>query len=95
MQLSTVDGTSPVLAASVRHFSWYGGAPEGNNCVDVYVKVVSAVDGTPLGNARVEASPGTVGVHRRHRERAGAQRRRQHGLRPTSPTRPASTSTAR
>lgn len=60
VQLSTVDGTSPVLAASVRHFSWYGGAPQGNNCVDVYVKVVSAVDGTPLGNARVEASPGTT-----------------------------------
>jgi hypothetical protein len=59
VQLSSVDGTSPVLAASVRHFSWYGGAPQGNNCVDVYVKVVSAVDGTPLGNARVEASPGT------------------------------------
>jgi len=59
VQLSSVDGTSPVLAASVRHFSWYGGAPQGNNCVDVYVKVVSAVDGSPLGNARVEASPGT------------------------------------
>jgi hypothetical protein len=60
VQLSSVDGTSPVLAASVRHFSWYGGAPQGNNCVDVYVKVVSAVDGSPLGNARVEASPGTT-----------------------------------
>ena len=60
VQLSTVDGTSPVLAASVRHFSWYGGAPQGNNCIDVYVKVVSAVDGTPLQNARVEASPGTT-----------------------------------
>src|SRR6478609_419810 len=60
VQVSSVDGTSPVLAASVRHFSWYGGAPQGNNCVDVYVKVVSAVDGTPLGNARVEASPGTT-----------------------------------
>jgi|GEM_PF-384017 len=60
VQISTVDGTSPVLAASVRHFSWYGGAPQGNNCVDVYVKVVSAVDGSPLGNARVEASPGTT-----------------------------------
>jgi hypothetical protein len=59
VRLSSVDGMTPVLAASVRHFSWYGGAPEGNNCVDVYVKVVSAVDGTPLGNARVEASPGT------------------------------------
>jgi hypothetical protein len=60
VQISSVDGTSPVLAASVRHFSWYGGAPQGNNCVDVYVKVVSAVDGSPLGNARVEASPGTT-----------------------------------
>jgi hypothetical protein len=60
VQVSSVDGTSPVLAASVRHFSWYGGAPQGNNCVDVYVKVVSAVDGTPLGNARVEANPGTT-----------------------------------
>lgn len=60
VQISSVDGTSPVLAASVRHFSWYGGAPEGNDCVDVYVKVVSAVDGRPLGNARVEATPGTT-----------------------------------
>lgn len=60
VQVSSVDGTSPVLAASVRHFSWYGGAPQGNDCVDVYVKVVSAVDGKPLGNARVEASPGTT-----------------------------------
>jgi hypothetical protein len=60
VQLSSVDGTSPVRAASVRHFSWYGGAPEGDDCVDVYVKVVSAVDGRPLENARVEATPGTV-----------------------------------
>jgi hypothetical protein len=60
VKISTVDGTSPVLAASVRHFSWYGGAPQGNNCLDVYVRVVSAVDGKPLGNARVEASPGTT-----------------------------------
>ncbi|HEY3593612.1 MAG TPA: hypothetical protein VGL13_07055, partial [Polyangiaceae bacterium] len=60
VQVSSVDGTTPVLAASVRHFSWYGGAPQGNNCVDVYVSVVSAVDGKPLANARVEATPGTV-----------------------------------
>ena len=59
VQTSTVDGTSPVLAASIRHFSWYGGAPQGNDCVDVYVNVVSAVDGKPLPNARVEATPGT------------------------------------
>jgi hypothetical protein len=60
VQTSSVDGITPVLAASVRHFSWYGGAPQGNNCIDVYVKVVSAVDGKPLANARVEASPGTI-----------------------------------
>ena len=60
VQVSSVDGTSPVLAASIRHFSWYGGAPEGNDCVDVFVKVTSAVDGKPLANARVEATPGTV-----------------------------------
>jgi len=60
VQTSSVDGTTPVLAASIRHFSWYGGAPEGTDCVDVYVKVTSAVDGRPLGNARVEATPGTV-----------------------------------
>ncbi|HMG21364.1 MAG TPA: carboxypeptidase-like regulatory domain-containing protein [Kofleriaceae bacterium] len=60
VQTSSVDGVSPVLAAQVRHFSWYGGAPQGNNCVDVPVKVVSVIDGRPLGNARVEASPGTV-----------------------------------
>lgn len=60
VQTSSVDGTTPVLAASIRHFSWYGGAPEGNDCVDTYVSVVSAVDGKPLGNARVEATPGTT-----------------------------------
>jgi hypothetical protein len=60
VQVSSVDGLSPVLAASIRHFSWYGAAPEGNKCRDVYLKVVSAVDGRPLGNARVEASPGTT-----------------------------------
>jgi len=60
VQTSSGDSTSPVLAASIRHFSWYGGAPVGNDCVDVYVKVTSAVDGKALGNARVEATPGTV-----------------------------------
>jgi len=60
VQISSVDGTSPVLSASVRHFSWYGGAPQGQDCADVYVNVVSAVDGKPLGNARVEATPGTT-----------------------------------
>jgi hypothetical protein len=60
VQTSSVDGTSPVLAATVRHFSWYGGAPQGDNCVDVPVQVVSVIDGRPLGNARVEATPGTA-----------------------------------
>ncbi len=60
VKLSSVDNTSLVLAASIRHFSWYGAAPVGDKCVDVTVKVVSAVDGRPLGNARVEASPGTT-----------------------------------
>lgn len=55
---STVDGATPVLAAAIKHFSWYGGAPEGNDCFDVAGRVVSAVDGKPLGNARVEATPG-------------------------------------
>ena len=58
---STEDGVTPVLQAALRHFSWYGGAPQGNKCVDTYVSVVSAVDGKPLPNARVEATPGTVG----------------------------------
>ena len=61
VRTSSVDGVTPVLAAAIRHFSWYGAAPQGNDCADVYVSVVSAVDGTPLPNARVEASPGTVG----------------------------------
>lgn len=60
VRTSSVDSVTPVLAAAIRHFSWYGAAPQGNNCVDVYVNVVSAVDGKPLPNARVEASPGTV-----------------------------------
>jgi hypothetical protein len=57
---SAEDGVTPVLAASLRHFSWYGGAPQGTDCVDQWVHVVSAVDGKPLPNARVEATPGTV-----------------------------------
>jgi Carboxypeptidase regulatory-like domain len=60
VQTSSVDGVSPVLAAQVRHFSWYGGAPQSDNCVNVPVKVVSVIDGRPLGNARIEATPGTV-----------------------------------
>jgi hypothetical protein len=57
VQTSSVDGTSPVLAAAIRHFSWYGAAPLGSDCADIYVSVVSAVDGKPLPNARVEVTP--------------------------------------
>ncbi|ACG71330.1 hypothetical protein AnaeK_0087 [Anaeromyxobacter sp. K] len=57
---SSVDGETPVLRAAIRHFSWYGAAPEGNECADLYGRVVSAVDGRPLPNARVEAFPGTT-----------------------------------
>ncbi len=60
VRTSSVDSVTPVLAAAIRHFSWYGAAPQGNDCADVYVSVVSAVDGKPLPNARVEASPGTA-----------------------------------
>jgi hypothetical protein len=58
--VSSVDGRTPVLKASIRHFSWYGAAPQGTDCADLYGQVVSAVDGKPLGNARVEAFPGTT-----------------------------------
>ena len=57
---SSVDGSTPVLRAAIQHFSWYGGAPQSTNCIDVYGRVVSAVDGKPLPYARVEAFPGTV-----------------------------------
>lgn len=56
---SSVDGLTPVLRATIHHFSWYGGAPQGNDCYNVYGTVVSAVDGKPLPFARVEAFPGT------------------------------------
>ncbi|MDH5379017.1 MAG: carboxypeptidase-like regulatory domain-containing protein, partial [Gammaproteobacteria bacterium] len=57
--LSSVDGTTLVINAEIKHFSWYGAAPESNDCVDVYGQVVSAVDGKPLAGAHVEAFPGT------------------------------------
>jgi hypothetical protein len=60
VRASSVDHTTPVLAAAIKHFSWYGGAPQGNDCYDVVGRVVSAVDGRPLGNARVESTPGAT-----------------------------------
>jgi hypothetical protein len=58
VRASSVDGSTPVLAAAIKHFSWYGGAPQGTDCVEILGRVVSKVDGKPLGNARVEATPG-------------------------------------
>ena len=55
---SSVDKVTPVLRASVKHFSWYGGAPEGKKCVNVYGRVVSKLTGSPLANAKVVPQPG-------------------------------------
>lgn len=56
---SSVDGVTPVVRATVKHFSWYGAAPQSDDCEWVVGRVVSAVDGNPLPDARVEAFPGT------------------------------------
>ncbi len=56
---SSVDGTTPVLRASVKHFSWYGGAPEASTCVPFYGTVVSRLTRSPLANATVTSTPGT------------------------------------
>ena len=58
--LSSVDGVTPVVRASVKHFSWYGAAPQAEECEWFSGRVVSAVDGKPLPGARVEAFPGSV-----------------------------------
>lgn len=57
---SSVDGTTPVVKASIKHFSWYGAAPETNDCMSVTVSVLSAFDKKPMPGARVEAFPGTA-----------------------------------
>ena len=56
VERSSVDGTTPVLKASIRHFSWYGGAPavQDQECVDIEVR---GRDG-PLEGAVVTARPG-------------------------------------
>ena len=59
---SSVDGVTPVVRADIKHFSWYGAAPESDDCIDVIGQIVSAVDGRPLPYARVEAFPGTRAV---------------------------------
>lgn len=63
VERSSVDGTTPVLKASIRHFSWYGGAPavQDQECVDIQV---SGRDGF-LEGAVVTARPGLRAVTNR------------------------------
>ena len=56
--LSSVDHVTPVLRASIRHFSWYGGAPAIQDQECVVVQVFSKVTGKPLSGATVSARPG-------------------------------------
>jgi hypothetical protein len=56
--LSSVDKVTPVLRASIRHFSWYGGAPAIMDQKCVLVQVVSKLTGKPLEGATVSARPG-------------------------------------
>jgi len=57
---SSVDGTTPVVRASIKHFSWYGAAPQSSQCIDIYGQVVSSVTGSRIAFARVEAFPGSA-----------------------------------
>jgi hypothetical protein len=59
---SSVDGTTPVLSAQIRHFSWYGGAPQVSDQTCVYVTVISKVTGKPLPGATVFVRPGLNAV---------------------------------
>lgn len=59
---SSVDGVTPVLRASVRHFSWYGGAPVAKDQRCTYVSIVSSLTGKPLVGAVVTARPGLSAV---------------------------------
>ncbi len=63
VERSSVDGTTPVLRASIRHFSWYGGAPavQDQECVDVEVRNRFG----PLAGAVVTARPGLRAVTNR------------------------------
>jgi hypothetical protein len=60
--LSTVDMMTPVLRASIRHFSWYGGAPDIQDQACVLVQVISNYTGKPLAGAVVTARPGLKAV---------------------------------
>lgn len=61
VETSSVDGSTPVLRASIRHFSWYGGAPEGTKCRNGAVQVIDA-NGKPLQGATVVVQPGVNGT---------------------------------
>jgi hypothetical protein len=62
VMLSSVDMVTPVLRASIRHFSWYGGAPEIQEQECVVVQVISKVTGKPLAGATISARPGLKAV---------------------------------
>ncbi|PZA07319.1 MULTISPECIES: DUF4249 family protein [unclassified Meiothermus] len=62
VERSSVDGTTPVLKASIRHFSWYGGAPAVQHQACVFVNVTSKLTGKPLEGAVITASPGLRSV---------------------------------
>jgi len=60
--LSSVDEVTPVLRASIRHFSWYGGAPAVEDQECVVVQAFSKVTGKPLAGATITARPGLKAV---------------------------------
>ena len=60
--ISSVDDQTPVLRASVRHFSWYGGAPAVQDQTCAYLQVTSSITGKPLEGATVTAKPGLKAV---------------------------------
>lgn len=62
VETSSVDGTTPVLRASIRHFSWYGGAPAVQDQTCVAVDVTSKLTGKPLEGAVITARPGLRSV---------------------------------
>ncbi|HEU4743180.1 MAG TPA: carboxypeptidase regulatory-like domain-containing protein [Meiothermus sp.] len=62
VETSSVDGTTPVLRASIRHFSWYGGAPQVQDQTCVAVDVTSKLTGKPLEGAVITARPGLRSV---------------------------------
>lgn len=59
---SSVDNTTPVLRAQIRHFSWYGGAPQVKDQRCYKMQIISKVTGKPLEGAVVNAKPGLSAV---------------------------------